>query len=38
MTIEAAEEIIEQRVNEILSERLKRPSKAAKQKEDTDNG
>lgn len=38
MTIEAAEEMIEQRVNEILSERLKRPSKAVKQKEDIDNG
>ena len=34
MTIEAAEEMIEQRVNEILSERLKRPAKPAKPKED----
>ena len=36
MTIEAAEEMIEQRVNEILSERLKKPSKPTKPKEDTD--
>lgn len=38
VTIEAAEEMIERRVNEILSERLKRPSKPAVKKEDTDNG
>lgn len=38
ITVEAAEEMIERRVNEMLSERLKRPSKAAKTKEDTDNG
>lgn len=36
LTIEAAEEIIEHRVNEILSERLKRPSKPVKTKEDTE--
>lgn len=34
MTIEAAEEMIEQRVNEILSERLKRPAKSTAKKED----
>lgn len=34
MTIEAAEGMIEQRVNEILSERLKRPAKSAAKKED----
>ena len=38
ITIEAAEEMIERRVNEILSERLKRPAKAAQKKEDSDNG
>ncbi len=38
ITINAAEEMIEKRVNEILSERLKRPSKVVKQKEDVDNG
>lgn len=38
ITIEAAEEIIERRVNDILTERFKRTSKPAKQKEDTDNG
>lgn len=38
MTIDAAEEMIERRVNEILSERLKRPAKAAQKKEDADNG
>lgn len=38
ITIEAAEEIIDRRVNDILSERLKRPSKPVKTKEDTENG
>lgn len=34
MTIEAAEEMIDQRINDILSERLKKPARAPKQKED----
>lgn len=34
ITVEAAEEMIERRVNEILSERLKRPSKPAGKKEE----
>lgn len=34
ITIDAAEEMIERRVNEIISERLKRPAKAAQKKED----
>lgn len=38
ITIEAAEEIIDRRVNDILAERLKRPQKANIKKEDTDNG
>lgn len=37
ITIEAAEEIIDRRVNDILTERLKRPSKPVKTKEDTEN-
>lgn len=36
MTIEAAEEMIEQRINDILAERLKRPSKGTRAKEDTE--
>lgn len=38
MTVDDAEEMIDRRINDILSERLKRPSKAVKAKEDTDNG
>lgn len=34
VTVEVAEEMIERRVNEILSERLKRPSKPAAKKEE----
>lgn len=36
ITIDDAEEMIDRRVNDILAERLKRPSKAAKTKEDTE--
>lgn len=36
LTIDAAEGIIERRINDILAERLKRPSKATKTKEDTE--
>lgn len=38
ITIDEAEEIIDRRVNDILAERLKRPSKGTKLKEDTENG
>lgn len=38
LTIEDAKEIIERCVNDILAERMKRPIKGAKMKEDTDNG
>lgn len=38
ITIDAAEEMIERRVNEILTERLKKPAKGTVKKEDTENG